>query len=358
MQSEHSSSSYASSSRGSRRLRRWLVAAALASSHPFGVASAESDRPTYLGDHTLNGHTFVSPILLPSAFVTTHFGIRQGVQIVRVPRVIAGDGVTVSGLQQVFDFGGHLGDAIGFYATGGGDVTIGTDAPSLIFIESSFSVNAEAGLVLRLARLDSGTQISLRAGAGAGTGRGVDVQGLLGAVFSDNERSVNQVLNGKGAAYVFKPQSSTTFAASLLAAQSLSSNFGLQASVEGRRNSATESPLDPATGTRVDNTSKETELSAGVAFSADGAPSGVPVGVVLEYKLDASRTDGGDGWDDPKHVVALGLYYTGRRSLQLGVGGITLLGLKPLPAVDENFNPTKSGKPSAYAGQFIIRYVW
>jgi hypothetical protein len=345
--------------RRARPLRTWLSAAALASSLPTSIASADTSDTPFFGDHTLKGHTFVNPILQPTGFVTTHFGIRQGILVLQVPRALGPLKLTMSSLQQFFDGGIRFSDSVGIYATGAGEVSTGTDAQSIILLGSTFSTSAEVGFIVRLARLEkTGTQISMRAGGGAGTGRVMDVQGLVGALFSGNDRTLNQVLNGKIAPYIFRPQSTFTLAGSLLAAQTLTPNFSLQASFEVRRISTTESPLDPATGVRVDETSKETSLDAAVALAADGAASGFPLAAVVEYNIAAGRTDGEGAWSDLQHVIALGIYYTGRRNLQVGVGGLTFLGLKPFPALDEQGNPARSGAPSAFGGQFILRYVW
>ncbi len=43
------------------------------------------------------------------------------------------------------------------------------------------------------------------------------------------------------------------------------------------------------------------------------------------------------------HFVAAGLYYTGRRNPQVGVGGVAQLGLGPIQGTDANRQPAESG---------------
>ena len=56
--------------------------------------------------------------------------------------------------------------------------------------------------------------------------------------------------------------------------------------------------------------------------------------------------------------VALGLYYTGRRNLQLGLVGATVLHAEPRIGVDAEGNPAKSGRPMLNTGQLVLRYIW
>ncbi len=342
-----------------RHARAWLFTIVLASALRASTAAAESAAGAYFDDHTLKGHTFLNPMLQSTAFVTTHFGISQGVAFMKVPRVLGPLGLSQSGLTQAVDSGVHLGEAIGVYATTKGEVSIGTDPQSLILLDNTFSISGEGGIVVRIARIEqSGTQLAVRVGAGAGSGRAMDVDGLINALDSGNDRTLQQVLNGKIGPYIFRPQATATLVGSLLAAQTLTPSFSLQASFEGRRTATTDSPLDGATGTRVDQTSKTTDLAGAVALTADGAPSGFPLGAIAEYRLTGSVTDGGDGWEEMQHEVALGLYYTGRRNLQLGISGSTRLGLKPVPGFDDQGNAAMSGTPWTLGGQFIFRYVW
>lgn len=55
-----------------------------------------------------------------------------------------------------------------------------------------------------------------------------------------------------------------------------------------------------------------------------------------------------------QHLVALGLYYSGRADFQLGMVGYTLLGQLPLVGADG----TVSGKPQDGGVQLVFHYIW
>jgi hypothetical protein len=334
-----------------------LAALALSSqAHGDGGVRAES------ADHTLGGHVFNSPILSETAFVTTHFGIRQGLAYLNVPSLpspIGPTNLTLAGFQQDFDLGLKVTDWLGVVANGSGSLLSGTNVESLVLSESSFAAGGEGGVVLRLARLEqTGTQLSMRLTGGAGIGRKVDVKGLLTGLLADPQKTFDNVLRGKAVKYIFSPQSTNTFALSLLAAQALSPNFSLQASVVGRRSGSTDSAYDGASNTRIDQTTHDNELVTSLAFTADGAPSHVPVALMVEYSLDVDKSDEADSETDAAHLVGAGIYYSGRPHLQVGLGGYTRLGMRPIAGLDENGAPVKSGSPSFWAGQFILRYTW
>ncbi len=77
-----------------------------------------------------------------------------------------------------------------------------------------------------------------------------------------------------------------------------------------------------------------------------------------QVELDNTSAETGESASTTAHFVGLGLYYTGRRNLLIGVGGATQLGLEPVVGQDAAGAPLKSGSPSLWFGQFILRYVW
>jgi hypothetical protein len=304
------------------------------------------------GDRTLKGHTFPTPVLnnATSAFVTTHFGVRQGASVTLVPGFPDANAgkfnLTATGLVQNFDLGIKIVDWIGVFALGAGTVNTGANVPTLLSQDNSFNVSGEVGAIVRIARIESsGTQIALRASVGGGTGRVLNILGLLNKVTSGGA-SIDTILGGNIGQLLLVPQSNVTFQGSLHAAQAITKNFGLQASVELRQTNTTVSPYDPTTQATVSQTLGSTSLANTLAFSVDGAPIGIPVAVVPEYQLLADLS-GGTG---VSHALGLGIYYSGRRDLQVGVAGVTQVALQPLQGVDASGNPAQSGTPSVFFG--------
>jgi len=98
---------------------------------------------------------------------------------------------------------------------------------------------------------------------------------------------------------------------------------------------------------------------AALAVDLDGAPAGFPFDLVLEYALTlgheqtiAPRTS----FDtmSTEHLVALGVYYSGRPNLQLGATAYTLVGQLPLLGADRRL----SGHPMDTGALFVFRYIW
>jgi hypothetical protein len=329
------------------------------------LASLLSDEDDEVGDRTLRGHTFIFPLLQSTAFVTTHFGIRNGFALVIFPDVPVGSLGTFdlkeTGIVQNFDLGIKIVDFLGLFAVGSGEVVTGVDVPSLVLSQNSFSASGEAGAIVRLLRLEeTGTQVAVRASIGAGTGRALSVVTLVTNILNGNQRSVNDVLKGDVGKYLLVPESTVTYAFALNAAQVITRNFSLQASLELRHGDQTTSPYDPTVNANVDQTVGTTSLTPSLAFTADGAPSGLPVALMIEYSVIDSfySLPSGPGTSSVGNFLGLGLYYTGRRHLQVGLGGAFQFGLQPMEGADANGHPASSGTPAVYDGQFILRYVW
>jgi hypothetical protein len=334
------------------------------------TAPPATSAPTPKDDRLLGGHRFLFPILQDGIpFATTHFGVRQGLALATFPKVPLGAlgrlDLTASGLVQNFDLGIKITDWLAIQATGGGQVITGVNIASIVIQGASFSANGEVGPLLRVFRSDrSGTQIAVALAGGGGTGRAVSVLPLVSALVATQGQTLDTVLNGNIGKLVLVPTSNATFAGTASIAQALGRSFGLVGSLQGRYTSDTQSPFDTAKGTNVDVSSSNVEIKGALALTADGSPSGIPVGVMAEYLANDSNVSAGsttgpaESSSELSHYVAAGVYYTGRPDLQVGVGGALQLGLRPLAGADANGAPAKSDAPSLLFGQFILRYVW
>jgi hypothetical protein len=159
------------------------------------------------------------------------------------------------------------------------------------------------------------------------------------------------------------PFEGLTYGVSLNVAQAVGRYFGLQASVGYYAESATYRPTryDTASGGPVmqEHTVSTQRPSFGIAADFDAQPAGLPFAVLLEYRATpTSVTDTQDvsqlDVSSFEHLVALGLFYSGRTDLQLGVTTYSVYG--QLPTL--NADAKHSGKPLDLALQLVFRYYW
>ncbi len=326
-----------------------------------GLGSEETPE---FGDRTLKGHTFLYPILQEGAFNTSHFGVRQGVAVTNIPQLPLGSvgtfDLSASGLVQNFDLGLRLLSWLGLYGTAEGQVLTGINVPSLLVVGGSFSFRGEGGGIVRIARIETtGTQLSARVFGGAGTGRDLKVLPLVNALLSGSS-SLGDVVNGNVGKYILTPKANDTFGGSLHLGQALGRFIGLQAAVEGRSSRETSSPFVAASNANVDQTTAVTSFMGAIGVDIDGQPAGFPLGAMAEYRaqVDNAAPPLGEATSTMSHRVSAGIYYTGRRNLLLGVGGVTQLNMESVTGQDAAGNPAKSGSPSEVYGQFVLRYVW
>lgn len=331
-------------------------------SDPSGAAAPVTSSPAPSADRTLAGHTYLFPALQNSAFVTTHFGIRQGFVIVNVPRVPLGAeklDLNASGLSENADLGVKIVPWLGLFGTLSGQITTGTDVPSIILTGGAFAVGGDLGLAIRTFRNEStGTQGTLRLSGGLGTGRDVSILGLVGAMIATPEGTTRDVVTGSAGKYVLVPKGSRRGIASFHLAQTLTRHLGVQASLGGTYRHDTAEPFDPRENETVAIHATSVAGNAAIALSVDGAPSHFPIAAMLEYSavLELHRDRGEE--QPLGHLAGAGLYYSGTPDLQLGVAAVTQLGAPPVDGIDEAGNAAPSGAPRTYAGQFILRHVW
>jgi hypothetical protein len=103
-----------------------------------------------------------------------------------------------------------------------------------------------------------------------------------------------------------------------------------------------------------------TQPTFGAALDIDADPIGLPVALMLEYRgravnvSDKGQKEASFDVSSLEHLVAVGVYYSGRTDLQLGLTGYTLFG--QVPSYGANAIP--SGKPLDLAAQLVFRYFW
>jgi hypothetical protein len=284
------------------------------------------------------------------AFVTTDFGVREGFALFTIPNFpLSGTSsfnLSLAGLKQDFDLGVKILPWLGVFADGDGSVVIGTSVSSLALGPNAFSFFGEGGAVARLFRLEStGTQVSLRASGGGGPGIGLNIEPLIQNLESSAKATVGSVIQGNIGKFLLTPESTYAFGGSLNAAQALTRNFGAQFTFAVKDTGLTQSPFNAMTHTNVSSSLNTPEIDVALAVSIDGSPNRVPIALVPEYEL---LKDFGSN-SSLQNLVAIGLYYSGRRDLQVGLEGAIDFGLPEIEG---------SGRPSLYLGEFLLRYYW
>jgi hypothetical protein len=250
-----------------------------------------------------------------------------------------------------------------------GQARLGTDTASLLGTGADYRLGGNGGLLLRLFRSER-FQVSVRGQGGYHGGQQAGVTQFYGAVRDLASNEVNRVLGGgttlaqeqaridtamAAAAQTLTSQVSG-FGASVMAtaALALSSWAGVQAMAGYAfdRTTRVANQFQAVTASTVElSTTRDTSTAlVGVALDIGGAARGIPLDLVLEYEvlpLSASR-------GTVEQRLALGVYYSGRPDLQLGVSGYTLFAqLGELGAQDR-----VSGKAYDSGGLFVFRYIW
>lgn len=325
------------------------------------------------GDRTVADHTFIFPAYQQSAFVATYFGIQQGFSAQTVPNIPAGNraySLKTLAVTEQFDLGVKLTDWIGVNAAGTGMASAGVNAASMLLKGATYAYGGSVGAVVRIARIkETKTQISARVGIGYLGGQNVNLammtESVIAAAKQNPKLALSDLLAGNFVQDLFIPFSANTFSGSVHGAQTLSRHFGLQATAGIAYTKASYSAFDHATNATGDFAATTLAPNLGFAFTADAAPSGVPIAGLLDYTISFANTKtdafGGTAKSDTTNksqIFALGAFYSGRRDLQLGIVVATNVGLEPVKGKDANGNPADSDQPHEAHGKFVFRYMW
>jgi hypothetical protein len=318
----------------------------------------------------LGGHRYIPPMLQRSAFVLMHFGVRQGFELFIVPDValdFGKDDLRAAGFAQTFDLDVKLTQFLGLYASGTGTVTSGVNAASAFEIGADLEGAVELGAVLRIARFEPiGTQIALRFSGGIAFENDYNVSQFIEAGRQSSVSQITSIRQSQALALLITPSKASNFGASLHIAQTLIEQVGLQASLGVRSIHRRSEPFDLAKNARLDETVDEVVVDAAFALSFDASSWGVPLALMPEYQVvhDAVRSEDDAGTKRDltysSHFAGIGLYYSGRPNLILGVGGQVALNLEQdrLEWNATDGSPRTSGTPSKRQGHFVLGYVW
>lgn len=344
-----------------------LLGAAVTGNAAAAESHAVAEDKTCASDNArqLGGHTFLFPILQQSAFVTTNVGLREGIARYDVPDLPIGrlgtSDVLITGVQQTLDLGIAFTDWLGVAGFARGTVVTGADTHSLLVNGATVELVGQAGAVVRVWRNDaSKTQVSVRGNFGYQQGKEVDIFPFLSSIVGAPGLTLQDVVGGRLGDLILVPTKETSVNGGAFLAQAFSRTFSLQASANGEYAWRERRPFDSSIGDRFSQKTHAARVNLTAALEADFAPHGVPVALLGEYLFTTGQETHARLPDRTlsAHTVALGVYYSGRPSLQVGLGAVTTLSAAPRIGFAEGGEPLESGKPTLSYGQFILRYIW
>ncbi|NMO14622.1 hypothetical protein HPC49_03860 [Pyxidicoccus fallax] len=313
----------------------------------------------------LGGHTFLFPMLQQSAFVTTHVGLREGIARYDVPDLPVGrlgrTDVLLTGVQQTLDLELAVTDWLGLAGFARGTVITGANTRSLLVDGASVNLVGQAGAIVRVWRnANSGTQLSLRGNFGYEDGSEVTVLPLVSGILNNPLLTLEDVVQGSLGEFILVPRTETSVNGGAFLAQALGRTFSLQAAANAEYGWREREPFDAEAGGRVTQKTHAARVNLTAALTADFSPHGVPVALMGEY-LFSFGEETEVGLPDrtlKSSTVALGVYYSGRPNLQVGLGAVTTLNAAPRFGLGEADQRLESDDPTLSYGQLILRYIW
>jgi hypothetical protein len=316
-------------------------------------------------DRVLGGRVFTDPAFMPSAFMTTHFGFRQGVTYLSTPNFPVQPGRSVDanvlGLSERLDAGFKIAKYFELSLFGSSEILAGSDAHSALTSGASFSYSAGLGAGAQLFRSSpSGTQISLRAEGSSGTGGLLDVLRLIDSVSAQPSASTESIVTGNVGRLVLTSTSQVGATGHLLVAQRLTQNLGLQAALGAKWSSVKANFYDLSTNRNASTKDSSVNPDLSAALDVDLAPH-VPIGFMFEYSLRDQKQPlaGNDtpGWGGLSHLVAAGIHVV-HPALQLGLSVGRIFGLDPIERIDPQGRRLTSGTPYLAYGQVALSFTW
>ncbi|MGA9523042.1 MAG: hypothetical protein WBV82_16355 [Myxococcaceae bacterium] len=314
---------------------------------------------------TLHGHTFPFPLLQDSPWVGTWFTSRLGISTLEVNDVPLGllgrRDFSMFGLQQSFEQSVGLTDWLGVSLLGQGRANAGLNSTTLILRTGEADVRLVLSPVVRVWRnAERGTQVSVHLTGALANVRRLSLLQLLDRLAQVPVATVESLLDGNLRSLLLVPGTERALGGSINAAQALGPLFGLQGGLSASHTWRTDKPFDPVVNARVERSLDSLRFDGDLAFSANFMHWGVPVGVLLEYQtawqeLSGSGVTEQGGWEQS---AAVGLHYTGRRNLELGVIASRLFYGRRLTGTNAIGAPAESDPQTGNGLQLNLRYIW
>jgi hypothetical protein len=308
------------------------------------------------GERKIKDHVFIFPAFVTTSIIASYVGVRMQLgtrSISGLPTEAGRIDIETVTFAQGLDGGIKITDWLGLAATGAVRSLVGSNLQALVYDGATYDFGGIGSVIVRLFRSDrTGSQLSLIGTAGYSKGQ---VASLLPLVDQPVQAVVDLLRRELGES-IKTPFSTITYGGRLAYAQSISPLFGVQASAGLGGSTFTLEPYNRDTDTRASSTTTEVTYNVGVAPSVDFMPLGVPLAIMPEYLLArtaSSATVRGAGDFDTIHQLVAGAYYSGRKTLQLGLIWAAQLGQRGLQTPQG-----QSDSPTQQSGQLVLRYVW
>jgi hypothetical protein len=365
--------------RSSRRLLGALTLAGAIGS-VSGPAEADDD---HAASRTIGDATFMLPAMADSAFVLTEFGFRQGITYQTIPNFpvasFARYDLSWVEFEEQVDVAVRITPWLGLYAQGVASGALGPDTPSLIFEGGGLDFGVKGGAVIRLYRNEhTRSQVAVRAYAGGDAGRTLDLPDFLEAFairaggdvagIVQNASSLNQLVGAlKNEALsladsnysnvVFYRSSAMRVGGSLHYAQALVGPLTMQLAANVEQARSQQKPFNPALQDFVTLSTTDTTITFDAVLSASLQRWSVPIGLSAEYAsvTTARSLQGANTYGPTTQYGGGGVWFTGRRGVEIGALAFTQRSLRPIEGFDTS---DTSGKPTGYVGTLVFRALW
>jgi hypothetical protein len=268
---------------------------------------------------------------------------------------------------------------LGVYAEGTASGALGPDTPSLLFEGGGLDFGGKGGIVLRVYRNErTRSQVAVRAYGGGDYGRTLDLPDFFGAFAVRAAHDVagiiqhtnnvtqlpgelkNEALSLANTDYsnvVFYRSSGARVGGSLHYAQALVGPLTMQLAANVEQAWNQQKPFNPALQDYVTLSTNDTTVTFDAVLSASLMRWWVPLGLSAEYAgVTTARSLSGSHTNGPTtHYVGGGIWYTGRRGVEIGALAFTQRSLSPMPGFATS---ETSGKPAGYLGALVFRVLW
>jgi hypothetical protein len=296
------------------------------------------------------------------------FNFEQSVFGLDIPNFATGSDGTVhdvatEGLGELLGFSLKVSKFMSLDAAAVMRIQHGPDAPSLLFRGAAYQIGGVLGATFQVFRDEEmGLQVSTRPWFSYTSSRNYSVLAFVeGASQLGEDATPDEVLKTNSNDSFLEVTSEMSGGASLLVAYTWDEAVGLQTSIDV---AWSEQESDRVLSEYGGVTKTEYVMVAGAgSIEYDFRSQGLPVAFAGEYKMTYGRLA-----DNPfpstssraSHRIGMGVYYTGRDDLQLGLAYYTLLGLPRLEAVDaQPSDPVRESAPAVVKlVAFNLYYFW
>ncbi|MCP3099450.1 hypothetical protein LZ198_11270 [Myxococcus sp. K15C18031901] len=283
---------------------------------------------------------------------------REGTALHDAPRMSLLDlghrGILSAGLRQLLDLRVALTEWLDLTGYARVLPALGARADALLVDGATLELIGGAGGVVRLSRDDTrGPQVSVRGHFGFAKGREATLLPLVEAILDSPGVTMEQLVEDEFGEFSFVPEQEATVNGGVFVVQALSPIISLQCGMSAEFAWQNRRPFDSIVGARRGESTHAVRVFMALAVTADLSPAtGVPVALMGEYvfRTGAQERVGADDTLLEDNTVGLGVFYSGRSDLQVGLGAVATLDAEPELTLDDAGHPV--------AGQVLLRYNW